>query len=717
MFEEIPTYLHINLSFFILLLTALVSGLFTYYQYRRTVPPISKSLQIILGMIRGFAVACIFLLLFAPEITAIWQKAQKTNLIFAIDKSASMGVKEKGKSRIERAKYIAEEVADAVDNNFSTRIYAFDSDTTQILNLDIDTTDLGTNIEHALTSLSKAINPAPTIILLTDGNFTLGNNPLYSEAFNQSKIYSIGLGDTATMPDLLISEVKANKFVYQHQPTEIQVYITARGIRNQRSPVSLVHKGKVLQAKEVDLGQNGETTIVNFQVTPKNTGLTQYNFILKALPEETITKNNKYMVAIEVLKGKVQVGLLAVSPGYDTKFLRLLLDDLEDINLHISIQTTRGKFFFNPPEAILDSLDVVILYNYHLQSVYDDRILNILEQLDTRRMPALIFTGEKISTFQLNTFNKFIPLKSVQNAPITLETQVNLTVEGEKSPLISIFENDEIMKRFWLMCPPIQYPYSEISFQSPVKIILETNQQLLKRKNKMPVMVTQETRGKKNIFLIGSGFWRWHFTFAEDQFYKTSWKSILRNMIRWLDTDVLDKNVSISVAKKKYQVGEKVFLSTQVYDGSFMVVNDALIRTKILGPSATFEIESEFIQEGRYEGSFVPITPGKYQVLAEAWRNDLKIGEDTKKLYISAVNKEFLHTNQNDQFLKRLSTKTGGKYFSEEEAMRILKYLEFKPILSQESKNIEIWNRLPFLILIMILLSLEWFIRKRKGLA
>jgi hypothetical protein len=273
------------------------------------------------------------------------------------------------------------------------------------------------------------------------------------------------------------------------------------------------------------------------------------------------------------------------------------------------------------------------------------------------------------------------------------------------------------MRRFWSLCPPINYPYSEISFRSPVTVLLETDKHAINRKEKMPVMVIQETRNKKNIFLFGSGFWRWHFMLAEDQIYNTGWKSILKNMIRWLDTDVSEKSVIISLAKKNYQIGENVFVNTQVYDGSFKVINDALIRTTIEGPSATFEIESEFIQDGRYEGSFVPIAPGKYQIISEAWRNDLKIGEDRKDIYVSAVNKEFLHTNQNDQFLKNLSARTGGYYFTEQEAMEVLKYLEFKQNLSQKSETIEIWNRLPFLLLIIVLLSLEWFIRKRKGLA
>jgi hypothetical protein len=192
---------------------------------------------------------------------------------------------------------------------------------------------------------------------------------------------------------------------------------------------------------------------------------------------------------------------------------------------------------------------------------------------------------------------------------------------------------------------------------------------------------------------------------------------ILKNIIRWLDSGSSGKNVIISLPEKSFQVGENVLLTTQVYDGSYNIVNNAVIRTNINGPSATFEIESQFLQQGRYESSFVPLVPGIYQIKCEAWRNDIKLGEDSVRINITSVNREFINTQQNYRFLNRLAEKTGGKYFSEANARDLVNYLKFKPKFSRESKTFELWNRLPILLVIIFLLSLEWFIRKRKGLA
>jgi hypothetical protein len=164
-------------------------------------------------------------------------------------------------------------------------------------------------------------------------------------------------------------------------------------------------------------------------------------------------------------------------------------------------------------------------------------------------------------------------------------------------------------------------------------------------------------------------------------------------------------------------VGDQIYINTQVYDGSFNVVNDALVRTAITGPSSAFEIEPAFVESGRYEGVFAPIIPGSYRMTATAWRNDIIIGEDELKIIVASLNREFLNTRQNYTFLKKLADKTGGEYFAEEKADEVLNALRIESQIKHEDKTYELWNRLPVLLLVLFLLTLEWFIRKRKGLA
>jgi len=716
MFEQIPSYFDINISFFILLLIGVFSGLFAYYQYRRTVPPVSKFLQIVLGVIRGSAVACVLLLIFAPEFTAIWQRSESGKLIIAIDKSASMGLLENNRNRLERALEIANRINEEVENKTEIVIYGFDVDTTRLQNLAIDTTRLGTNIDNSLRSILNSEKNVSNLVLISDGNFSLGNNPLYSDYLNDIKLFSVGVGDTLDIPDIMISEVKNNKIVYQNQATQIQVYIMSRGIENQRLRLSFSQGRRVLQVQDIPVHGDGKTVIAEYEVTPEKVGLNQYDFTLQTIPGEAIKQNNHYTISMEVLKGKIEVGLLASKPGYETKFLNKLLSDQEDINFHNSVKIKSGKYYNKNPEKFIDSLDVTILHDYPPARQSDPRADQFINRLSAKRIPALIILSESVSREQLESTKKFFPLKSIRHSPQFFESQVRPTLGGVQLPVISLFEDDELEEQFWEMTPPIQYPYSNISFSSPIKNLLQTDRSM-DNKTGHPVLVAYESKGRKGILLLGSGFWRWDFLLAEDKIYQNSWQKILKNLIRWLDTGAVDKNVILSTSKKNYQVGDNILLTTQVYDGSFKFVDDGLIRTKVSGPSVSFEIESSFVENGRYEGTFVPLVPGRYHIRSEAWRNNINLGGDEIDLIVTTINREFLTTRQNYRFLKRLSEKTGGEYFNETEAGNLVNSLNLKPELKRESETFELWNRWPFLLVIIILLSLEWFIRKKKDLA
>jgi len=329
----------------------------------------------------------------------------------------------------------------------------------------------------------------------------------------------------------------------------------------------------------------------------------------------------------------------------------------------------------------------------------------------------LILMGDPITGRGLKFLKDFFPVQSIRLSNGLIETQVKPTMEGQVLPLLSIFEHSESETKFWNLAPPIQYNYAEVKFQAPVKILLETQNLSNGQKSTLPVMSLHEGKGNKSILLLGAGFWRWHFMLAEDRIYRNSWQLILKNLIRWLDSGTTDNNVIITSDKKTYQEGENIVLTTQVYDGSFQPVDNALLRTKVRGPSSEFELESEFVQKGRYEGSFIPMISGKYYIHAEAWKNDVKLDEDSGELMVMPVNREFLKTKQDVPFLKKLAEKSGGKYFHENEAEKIKDVLNIRPEIKVESTTIELWNRLPVLLAIIFLLSLEWLIRKRKGLA
>ncbi len=163
---------------------------------------------------------------------------------------------------------------------------------------------------------------------------------------------------------------------------------------------------------------------------------------------------------------KVEVGLLAAKPGYETKFLYQMLSDQDDIQLHMSVAIKKGKYFISNPDKFIDSLDVLILHDYPPSSQTDSRAGPFINRLNSRRIPALIILSENISNMQLESIKNFFPIKSIRYSEQIIETQIKPTIEGEILPVLSIFEDDETEEKFWSISPPIHYPYSDISFEA-----------------------------------------------------------------------------------------------------------------------------------------------------------------------------------------------------------------------------------------------------------
>ena len=423
MFDQIPSFFHSNISLFVLIIVGIVAGLIAYYQYRRTVPPISQFLQIFLGILRGLAIAAILLLFFAPEITAIWQISERGELAILIDRSASMGMEEESESRIDRALSATKKIVEKIDNQVNILLYAFDMDTIHLNSFELDTTNLGTNIERSINSVLKSSDNIKDLIVLTDGNYTAGDNPIHSRMLNEIRLFTVGIGDTIDPPDLLIPDVKTNQIIYQNQPTGIKAYIVARGIDDQKVRVKLLAGRKVLQAQEIQMGKRGETSIAEFELTPERVGLVQYRIEIETLPKEAVVKNNSFTVSMDVLKGKVKVGLFSASPGNENKFLQFVLSNLNEIDLKSSIIKKNNQYYFNRPEKILDSLDVLVLDNYPFSGSKNSGFDSALKKAAKTKIPTLVILSRVPSGPVLKTFQTIFPILSIKKSRSAIEMQ------------------------------------------------------------------------------------------------------------------------------------------------------------------------------------------------------------------------------------------------------------------------------------------------------
>ena len=129
MTDIFPSHFHINIPFLVLFILAIIAGVATYYYYIKTIPPVSDKIRILLGLLRGSALFFILSLFFSPQLKLVWQNEEKPEIVFVIDRSASMGIADSNKKRFTEAKSIANDIQEQIQSTNLVSTYYFDTDT------------------------------------------------------------------------------------------------------------------------------------------------------------------------------------------------------------------------------------------------------------------------------------------------------------------------------------------------------------------------------------------------------------------------------------------------------------------------------------------------------------------------------------------------------------------------------------------------------------
>ena len=189
-----------------------------------------------------------------------------------------------------------------------------------------------------------------------------------------------------------------------------------------------------------------------------------------------------------------------------------------------------------------------------------------------------------------------------------------------------------------------------------------------------------------------------------------------RNGVRWLVNREEEKRVRIYTGKGSYNSGEEVIFNANIYDNDYKPADNAEVKVVIQKGDLTIEKNLTNKTGGIYKGEIKIIEPGNYKYRGEAYRFDRKIGEDSGEFSVGTFSIEMLETRTRNDILQNIAKVSGGKHYTIEDVQNLFNDLADKNKNIIKTSNTEIYNKSAFMILIVILLSLEWFLRKRFGM-
>ena len=524
------------------------------------------------------------------------------------------------------------------------------------------------------------------------------------------------MGDTTQKKDVQIRRVTTNEIAYVEDILPIQVGIISEDYAGERVTVSLYEGGTLLQSEPITL-QPGTTEIpVDLEHVPESAGLHRYTVSVSQLPGEATIRNNTQSFVVRVLENKKRILLLAAGPEPDVASAQQLLSLDKNLRVDAYVQKSPSQFYNSSPLDSLDAYDAAILIGYPGSSS-NPQVARQVAAAISEGLPALFILSRQ-TNLQLfkDIFGDVLPVTPRAVRTNLVESTFTPTAEGLQHP---IFQIPEVDVAYWGILPPLIFNDSRW-LASPDARVLATHQ-VRGIQLDDPILVIQNRNKHRTAALLGSGIWRWKNLPEDLDEAGPIWPSLFSNTLQWVTTREDDRPVRVTPLEDLFSGESSIQFSGQVYDESLNPVDGASLEVTVIDSDG---IEYPYTMKPTGNGTYIldaGILPeGTYRYRSTATINGSNLGSDEGTFAVGSLTVEFNETQANGALMRSIAQRSGGLFFDIERISDLSPYLQqsesFRSVFFEERIETELWQRYLFLIIIIILLTAEWFIRKRSGM-
>jgi uncharacterized membrane protein len=735
-----PTYVS-----WILLAGAL---LVPYALYRRSAGVIPNSWRYRFTALRASVFLTVLLIALQPVLRLHAVVPQQNFIAVAYDYSKSMEIQDGagGQSRLQVEKHILRPVDNpvfkALAAKFKLRYFRFSgsAERTEAFLGESRRGDI-TDLERSLNRISDELSAVPLagVVLITDGadNHSSDLDGLAAKFRARGiPIYTVGVGSEHFPRDAEISKVTIPRTVLKHAAVDAEVAVRAVGYPGRRAKLTVTDQDKQLQSQEITLGDEGEVKTYKVDLTGQSDGPRVFQFRLEPLPSETILQNNEKTVLLRMEDAQPKILYVEGEPRWEFSFLRRAVFTDKNLRLVTLLRQADGKFLrqgiespstlekgFPDDKEELFKYRAIILGSVEASFFTFDQ-LRMISDFVSQRGGGFLMLGGRNSYAQGGYINT--PLEDVLPLYLSLGTgkipgyqnlefKVRLTSYGEAHPICRLSVPQDLNRKRWEAAPDL-VGFNPTAGPKPGATVLARGS-VLGNSGENPVILAFQRfgRGKAVAFTTDSS-WRWRMEQDHaDNFHELFW----RQMLRWLVNDVPDP-ITVSTEKESYSPDDTAVLNVEANDESFLPLSNVKLSVQVKAPSGHFTpvpLTGEFEKSGHYSGTFKPQEEGIHEVTCEAFQGNKSLGRAKTYFRVAESTEEFHQASLNSDLLRRLSSETGGRYYSSSDLNSLAEDIAYTDKGAFRTEEKDLWD-MPFLFLLLIgLISTEWFFRKRKGLS
>ena len=667
----------------LILLSVIISGAFAFYQYLFKADNQNKT-NWLLAFLRFISVFSLLLLLINPVVS---RKSIETNKIpLAIVADNSRSITELKATDLE--KQLVEKLNSNSDlkDKFEIQNYTFDEDFYSGKPLDLKGNQ--SNIDNVAANLKQLHkNTFYPIVLLTDGNQTVGNDYVYSFQETAS-VFPLVLGDTTTTFDLKINQLNANKYAFLKNKFPVEVFLQYNGNKAISANFSIEKNGKKITTQSVNFDKKNKVQSVQILLEADRVGLQKYKAVISSSNKEKNTYNNIKNFAVEVIDQRKEVAIIS----------DISHPDLGSLKRAIESNAQRKVTLFK-------SNSINGLNKYNLLVLYQPTVSfrKVFEANKNLKINTFIITG--MST-DFNLLNQ-------------MQSDLDFKLTNKKEDFTSSFlvgfnlfaQNDIQFAQF----PPLENPFGKITEKSSVNTLLTAKVNGIEIGN--PILTFSEKGNSRSAYLLGENSWKWRMeSHVMNQSYE-KYDQFIDKIIQYLSTNSAKKSLLVE-HESFYNSGETIEIFAQYFNKSYELEENANLSINLTNKNTKSIKNYNFSKSNNgYQAIFDGLEPGNYTFQVKEATSNASYNGSFEVLDFD-VEKQFV--NPDVSKLQQLANQNKGEVIHPNQMDKLIqKLLEkdtYLPVEKSLIKNSPLIDWVILLIILVISLAAEWFIRKFNGL-
>jgi len=637
-------------------------------------------------------------------------------------------------------------------------------------------TNLSTAIRNALDKVSG--RRLAGIIVISDGQITsaAGGNGRLSSALDFAKdskvpLYGVAVGDPQPPKNLTVAALQAPREIRKDSEVEFTATVTHRNLDGQNVSVRLQEKpaaGKtwtdtgvsenIVLAEKVEGQQSRSLQTLPLIYTPAKLGDFSYRAVVDPIPGEEKTSDNKSAPSIvTVSENRIRILVVSGDAGWEFQYLRNFLvrqRDLYRISIwqqnadpDVNQAASSGMKLSKLPRTLQELIgvrgdktkpgyNVVILYDpQHTKNGFDGEFVKLLAKFVKEHNGGLCYiAGNKHTDETLmgkgvmdtladellpvvlapNTVN--IAMRIRQDVPVALPVQ--LTSYGIEHPITRLGGSDDDTRRIWQILPGQYWSHPVFKVKPGARVLAVSSDPVRRMANgdRLPLVVAQTVGAGRSLYVGMEATWRWRYV-HDGYYHRRFWARTMRYL-----ASMRTRRIVISTGGSQFAAGERITIEVKAFDKEYKPLTAKKFVVEMIdtstGKAEPIELSAVDVEKkpGRYKRTIIAKRTGSFEVTALRGGTDSPDDVTSKKITVELPKAEARRREANHQTLQTIASRE-DRFLNIHEVAKLSELIPPGRLQTTRQQANKLWDCPLTLILIVLLLAIEWIVRKKYNMA